>query len=339
MLTKKVSLVASVTFCIIASGATFWLSRIYSASNAKASESAGATSTAKDCNYTAARLKGYQYIKPLLDETPECEAQSLAPLKQEITNYIDNQKQGGMITSASVYIKEFASGDWTYINPGETYLPGSLFKLPIMLTILRMAEGNPALLNKKITFDQKHVVNVPQTYATKTIEPGKSYTVKELLTYMIAYSDNNATQLLNGCMDPQVLVKVFSDVGLTPPKPDAASYLTYTISPREYSVFMAALYNASYLTITESEYATSLLAQCNFKAGLVSGLPANVRIAHKFGEAGNQQQHELHETGIVYINNNAYLITVMTRGTDLKNLLATIGNISKITYNKLSTHS
>ena len=118
-----------------------------------------------------------------------------------------------------------------------------------------MSETDKTLLNKKIVFNSKDVVAVPQEYATKTLESGKIYTVKELLTYMVAYSDNNATQLLNRNLNPELLKKTFSDLGLTPPDTDNGQFIKYTISPKEYSIFMEALYNASYLTIAESEFA------------------------------------------------------------------------------------
>lgn len=334
---KKIPAIYTIAFGLLCSGASFWFFKIYSSPKAAATENISST-PGNDCNYNIARVKGYKYIKPLFDESSECESPRLAPLKQEIASYIDNQKQANAISTASVYIKEFSSDDWTYINPSETYLPGSLFKLPVMITILRMSETDPSLLGRKVLYDRRKVINVPQTYNSAAIQPGKSYTIKELLTYMIVHSDNAATQLLNQNINPDALAKVFSDLGLTPPKADA-SYFNYTISPRDYSVFMAALYNAGYLTIAESEYATSLLADCNFKDGLLKGLPENIKVAHKFGEAGNPQEHQLHETGIIYINNNAYLITVMTKGNDVKKLAETISNISRIAYNRMKANA
>ncbi|WP_161499289.1 serine hydrolase [Flavipsychrobacter stenotrophus] len=260
-------------------------------------------------------------------------------MKQDITALIDNEKQAGILNAASVYIKEFSTDNWTSINPGESFLPGSLFKLPVLMTILKMSETDPSLMSRKITYQPQGVVDIKQTYVTKSLKPGQSYTVKELLTYMIAYSDNSATQLLNRQINPEVLIRIFSDLGLNPPKPNAADYMAYTITTRDYSIFMAALYNAAYLTIPNSEFATSLMAQCNFKDGLLKGLPADVKVAHKFGEAGTAQIHELHETGIVYFNNSAYLITVMTKGPDLKKLAETISEISKITYARMKQNA
>lgn len=338
-LKKKVPVIYTLLLAIALSAVSFVLLKKYTTTTAVATEQPTSSSNPEKCSYTIARLKGYSYIKPLITEEPECESKELASLKQEITSLIDNEKQAGILYSASVYIKEFSSDNWTSINPGESYLPGSLFKLPVLMTILKMSESDPSILNKKIVYQPQGVVDIKQTYITKTLQPGQSYTVKELLTYMIAYSDNSATQLLNRQINPEVLIRLFSDLGLTPPKPNAADYMAYTITTRDYSIFMAALYNAAYLTIPNSEYATSLLAQCNFKDGLLKGLPADVKVAHKFGEAGTNQVSELHETGIVYFNNSAYLITVMTKGTNLKKLAETIGEISKITYARMKQNA
>ena len=336
---KKIPVAYTVVFAVVLSGVSIFLSQKFSTSAALAKQGANNTATADCKNYNVARLKGYTYVSPLVSQEPECESPRLAALKQDITGLIESEKQGGLITSASVFIKEMSSDDWTCVNPDETFMPGSLFKLPVLITILRMAENDPGFLNKKIVCDPKVLVNIPQTYTSKSVQAGKSYTIKELLTYMIVYSDNGATQLLNQNMNTDILIKVFTDLGLQAPKADPRSYLTYKIHTREYSIFMEALYNGSYLTINQSEYATSLLAQCNFTEGLVKGLPANVKIAHKFGEAGIGDAHELHETGIIYMNNDAYIVTVMTRGNDLKKLPLTISEISAKVYAFMTRHS
>ena len=337
---KKIPFFYTIIFAFLGAAASLFLFKKYTPGSSYASQSNNEVTNIKSsCSYNIARLSGYKYIRPLLDEASACESDSLMPLKGQIADFINSQKQSASISEASVYLRVLSSDDWISVNPAESYHPGSLFKLPVLITLLRMAETDPQLMNKKILYSAKDVVNVPQAYASKTIEPGKAYTVKELLTYMIAYSDNNATQLLNRNMNVGVLLKVFTDLGLTPPDTQNANYYKYTITPKDYSLFMEALYNASYLTIPASESATELLAQCNFKDGLVKELPQSVKIAHKFGESGTAEMRELHETGIIYLNNNAYLITVMTRGTDIKKLSETISNISRIAYNEMKKGS
>lgn len=337
---KKVPVVYTLILGVACSALSFILIRMYSTSSAAAVEAPAKANKGVDCNYNVARIKGYKYIKPLLDQSPECESDNLAPLKQEITNYINSQKQGGIITSASVYVKSFSSDDWTYINPADKYTPGSLLKVPVMMCVLKMAETNPSFLDKKLVYDPKVIKPMDQTYNTQTIKEGKSYTVKELLSSMIANSDNAAAMLLTTNLDYTVFNKMFVDIGLPQPDlTDAKKFISYTISAREYSVFLAALYNGSYLTISASEYATSLLAQCNFKDGLIKELPANVKIAHKFGEAAMDDGKQLHESGIIYIDNAAYIITVMTKGTDVKKQADVISNISRMVYAKMQSEA
>jgi beta-lactamase class A len=59
-------------------------------------------------------------------------------------------------------------------------------------------------------------------------------------------------------------------------------------------------------------------------------------VAHKFGEWGNGYEKELHETGIVYIADNPYILTVMTNGRDWNALSGVIAQVSKTVYDHMS---
>jgi beta-lactamase class A len=125
--------------------------------------------------------------------------------------------------------------------------------------------------------------------------------------------------------------KTFTDLGLSKDlvNSDAA------ISAHDYSLFWLALYNGSYLNFDNSDYALSLLSECDFTEGLVKGIPQNIKVAHKFGEKGDAMNHAFHETGIVYINNNPYLITVMTQGKDQTKLPNVLKEISAVVYQNM----
>ncbi len=286
------------------------------------------------CKYDVKRLDGYNFIKPLMFVDDECEGDDLASTKQEITQVIENYKTTQNVSSASVYIKDYYDGSWTSINGDEKFEPGSLFKVPILIAYLKMEEQIPGTLNKELVFKQNFLINKDVAFESKSIVLGQKYKVSELLKYMISYSDNNATALLNSNLNLNILMKLFSDLGLEKPEASAQNYYFTT---RQYSLFMRALYNASYLTINNSEYAVKLLSTSEFKEGIIKGLPKDVKIAHKFGESGNTQEIQLHESAIVYLKDNTYLITVMTKGKDNKILSKLISDISAITYRNLSS--
>ena len=325
MLHKKISL--HFAFLITAAGMaiTFAGERLLEKKDANDSGPV-VVNTASECSFTLARLNGYKYIGPLLFGEELCEAKQLMPIKNEVENLINTYKTSSVITNASVYLKELSNGQWISIGETEKYNPGSLLKVPELITFMKMREKDPRILDRMIAYNKPLVLKKQAYFLSKSIEVGKTYSIRELLYYMIAYSDNNATMLLNAQMDLAVFKKIFTDLGL--PEPDMTKS-DIPVSAKDFSLFMRVLYNASYLNIDDSEYCTELLSHSDFKIGLLNGLPSEIRVAHKFGEANDGVNEHLNESGIFYIDKNPYLLTVMTKGKDTKLLPSVISDISK----------
>jgi beta-lactamase class A len=288
-----------------------------------------------NCEYSFCTLSGYKYIKPLAYVEKNCESEKLSHLKKQISLAIESKKKDASIMSASVYLRDFESSDWTSINDNEAYIPGSLLKVAVMITYLKMEELHPGMLEQQYVVDmvdeKKHD---NQNYQIKSVKAGQSYTIRELIKNMIINADNVAANVLYSHLDINVFNKTFEDIGL--PKPNINIEKSYTITTKQYSTFYKVLYNAGYLTIANSEYATSLLAQSDFKSGIAKGLSESIPVAHESGELYAAQVHQLHDAGIVYLNNKPYLLVVMTKGKDLNKLSETIGEISKITYQNIN---
>ncbi len=286
-----------------------------------------------NCGHNVIRLDGFKYIRPIMGAERECESiEKYSSLKSEISNFIDHEKNTGEIVSVSVYLEDCTNDDWMGINADDMFLPGSLLKVPTMVTYLKMAEKDPGLLEREFTFNSKDFPKAPkQTFESKTIQSGHKYKVKELFYYMLAYSDNYATWLLNSRMDVEVYKKVYSQIGLPEPK----EYASYALSAKQYSKLMKVLYDVGYLTISSSEYAMSLMSACDFKEGLVKKLPPKVKVAHKFGEAGVAPLSELHESAVVYLGDTPYLLTVMTKGKNVLRQAGVMSDISKMVYDHM----
>ena len=223
------------------------------------------------------------------------------------------------------------------INEYEKFWPGSLMKVPTLITFLKMNETSPGLLNRELKYS--HVFTTDKNVniiSKKAIELGHSYTVRELLTSMIINSDNNATLLLATIMNITVFNKVYTAIGLEAPDWNKGDF---PISVKDYSLFMRILYNGSYLNNTDSEFAIELLTRCDYKDGILKAIPGSIAVAHKFGEAGDPNLFQLHESGIVFLNNNPYLLTIMTTGTDMKKLPEVLQQISAKVYQFSSTQS
>lgn len=274
-------------------------------------------------------------IKPVSVEHVD-EAAIYDPLKSELIRLIDSLKSAGAITQASVYIREFDHRDWMAINKDEQYHPASLMKVPLLVCCLQTIQANPGLFDQKLLYNKPDSIRInPQFYTFPTIKPGKSYTVHELLYYMIAYSDNNATWLLAQHFDPKRMNKMFLDLCLPEPVPDD---LKFTLTARDYSMFIKAIYMCSFLSPEYSEYAADLMSNCAFGEGFVKGFPQETKMWHKFGEWRNVgYDYELHESGVVNIKDKPYLITIMTKGRDTMKQAAAIRQISRKIYDHIPT--
>ena len=332
-LNKSYSLFIILILLGISNASTFIITKNFDKSSySKFNRTNSTLSQSNSCSYKVRRLGGFQYIRPLLFVDNMCQADKLTPLKSSLSVLFENYKKSGALNSASFYMKDYSSNDWMAINEDEKYSPGSLLKVPQLITYLKMNEEKPGLLNKRLTFSHQLITDKKPVYTSKSIKIGQSYTIKELLKFMIQYSDNNATMLLNENIDVKVFKKVFTDLGLTEPDWYAKNY---PISASEYSVFMRALFNAGYLNTKDSEFAVGLLTESDFKNGIANGLPSSVQMAHKFGESGDDKEKQLHESAIIYLNNSPILVTIMTKGKDMSKLSLVIKEASNLVYTQM----
>lgn len=288
-----------------------------------------------DCSYNIVRLDGYKRVRPLVSSEPMCESPRFDALRNSIGTLVDGMKAAGQVSSASVYLRDFRKAEWTWYNGDEQYDPGSMLKVPLLLAWLSKYEQDATALDRTFRCEQKDcdVLNTT-AFPSEQAQLNLSYTVRQLLELSIVHSDNRATMMLLRHMPPEQYLNTFTELGL--PKP-AMQAKAYRMTVRDYSVFMKALYNSSVLSPIDSEYALDLMTRAEFNKGLVAGLPAGVDIAHKFGEAGTPQEKQLHETGLVYAAGNPYLITVMTRGSDVDSLASAIASVSRLVYERMRT--
>lgn len=329
MFQRKVPFYLLILTALVSGGATYLFKSIpKNAPPIELTPSANAS-----CTIHVDRLQGYKHIRPLLFAERACESDNYYQLKKQISDMIDNYKADGSLASASVYVRIFKNGEWISINEDEKFDPASMMKVPILITWLRMDEDHPGTLDKVLTLSGEVSNMKQQAFGGETIKIGRGYKVRDLLRYMIVNSDNMATALLNQNMDSIYFKNTLTDLGLHTPGYHDSSY---PITASEYSRFMKALYNASYLNIHNSEVAAELLTHAEFDKGITHELPAGFPVAHKFGEAGDAEMHQIHESAIIYLEHIPYIITIMTRGKDLNKLPTVLSHISKVTFDYMS---
>jgi beta-lactamase class A len=267
------------------------------------------------------------------------------PLKNNVVTLIASYKTVGSISRASVYFRDLRAGPSWGIDEAVSFAPASLLKLPAAMAYFNYEEEFPGTLKEKILYspdqvsylqDALHQIDAPRPPLTV----GQYYTIEELLRYSLSYSDNLAFFLTLDYMNKNIpnggarLLQIFHELGILDPRDLAQE----TISVRNYAGLYRQLYNVSFLSPTHSETVLSWLSESVYTKGLKAGVPASVKVAHKFGERvlpdGSKQ---LHDCGIVYFPKNPYLLCVMTEGSDWEKMADLLRAISQMVYEEVDS--
>lgn len=291
-----------------------------------------------DKKYYEIRASGYTYINPLLDcESLESADQNseLQQFEHEIQREITERLNQGKASRVSVYFRDLNNGPWFSLGGEQHFFPASLLKVPFMMAVLKVAEKDAGILETRIRFTGARDFNGMQNIKpAKNLVPGQTYTVAELLFRMIAFSDNNSSALLEDFFGLEAMADVYRAVGIEGPFADDQQN---RMTVEEYARFFRVLYNASFLNREMSEKALEYIAAVDQADGLLTAIPNDIRVAHKFGEeviagAGLTQ---LHECGIVYFPEHPYLLCVMSSGDSFDDLDEVIMEISHIVYSNI----
>lgn len=325
----RFSFITIIVACTLTGAATFAFTYCISKNQSKRQQSQQAAANPCSPQVKNYRLKSFRLTQPLLmAELPE-ESPDYDDLRGELSSVIGRYKTEYRVTTASVFLHDFSIGQWMSINRSEKYDPGSILKLTILLAYLKKAHDQPGLLERKLFFAQPYAAAPVQAITGSSIIPGHSYTIRELIRYMLVESDNQANALLNNSIEPEYALRVFRDLEMQVPDKNASSI---TMSCVEVSRFLRLLFNSSYNSPELSEFALELLTQVKYTNGIRSAFPPNVTIAHKFGERGfnGSAERQLHETSLIYLEGKVLLFTIMTKGTDLDTQAALIRELSRV---------
>lgn len=281
------------------------------------------------CDVKGFRRQGFRFTKPLLMLDRACDDPALEPLRLKVNSSVEEMRAKGMAEKISVYFRTLDNGRNFVINE-DAYSPGSMMKMMTMITYLKHAEKDPSLLKRKMNFNMRFTGMPMQVIEVKKgLVPGQSYTINELLEYMITESDNNATAMLNNAIDMKVYNQVLEALALPIPDPRQPDY---PLTTESMSRFFRLLYNASFLSPEMSDKALELLSRSSYHDGLLRYLPDDIEVAHKFGEKNSDGLFQLHEGGIFFNGVTDYVLIVMTKGKNQEQLADVIAEISRLVF-------
>jgi hypothetical protein len=240
---------------------------------------------------------------------------------------------------ASIWVRDLTTKQYAGVNELDTYAPASLLKLPLAIVYFKFFEMQPSILSDASVYATSPEMDERYNYftASTSLKVGTSYTTQDLLSRMLATSDNGAYFTLLNHVQGDFYDKVMLDLGIKIPSSDQVIDFVTT---KSYGNIFRMLYNASYLDRAGSQQVLDMMTKSNFK-GIAAPLPSSVIVAHKFGERsvfdqnGNVLKRELHDCGIVYKDTHPYTICIMTEGKDFDTLNTVISDLSKDVYDNI----
>ncbi len=263
----------------------------------------------------------------------------LRPFRYKVNAAIEEKIGKGDASTISFYFRDLINGNRFGIGEGDKFSPKSLLKLPLMIAYFKWSEVNPLVLRKILTYTDGGSAIDQKVKPAYRLEPGKRYSVNDLIYRMIAYDDAAAYSLLNANLPMARLERIFKDLNVEyDPHQDDDS-----LSLSSFASFYRVLYNASYLTEDLSERALRYLSRSTFRDGMASGIPTSVEIAGKHGEREIEvakdgekvKLYQLHEFGIIYCPKRPFLIGIMARGEDVDRLTKVSRDITRLVYEEV----
>jgi len=249
------------------------------------------------------RAAQYPLIDPARNFIPqEHFIVNIQPLRDELNAIV---KREGADT-VSVYFEFLNTGANAQVNPDLRAWPASLPKVPMAMAVLKKIEdGEWSLESELVLFEQDKDMKYGDLWENPV---GTRFTIEELLREMLTKSDNTAYRMLLRNVGFDELTNVIAGLGLEDMFAEEG-----TVSAKEFSRLFRSLYSSSYLRRTNSEQLLEWLAESEFNGFLASGVPAETEFAHKFGIERDQNTYL--DSGIVYVPNRPYLISVAIQGS------------------------
>lgn len=269
---------------------------------------------------------------------------------QEPLQQIANSKKA----TVSVAVRDLISGEEIGILQNKRLPLLSVFKIHVALAVLRQVDQGHIGLNDKILITSEMLP--PNTWSPmrEKYADGKSFiSIEELLDYMVAQSDNNATDILIDKIGG--LKAIIGDPELTESSDIELKHNEASMHLTEKHLYENSGTTRGLVNTLQKIHEVKLLSQSTndllknmmFKTStgnnkLRAGLPANTKIAHKTGSSGQNVEGLTiaeNDAGIVYLpNGKTYAIAVLVSDSKESPEANTkiIADISKTVYNYFS---
>jgi beta-lactamase class A len=239
-------------------------------------------------------------------------------------------EQGGVY---GIAVLEPVSGTGVSLRGDERFVTASIGKLPPFLALYRAAARGELDLEEEITLLSEDV----QDYGSGELHSlplGSSISLRECAFQLVNHSDNTAWAMLNRRLGEEKIRAELEGIGV---ESTAYSNLSdYVATPNDILLMLQKISDPSFTSEGFSAEMLAAMTDTVFEDRIPEKLPADVRVAHKFGSYGDN----FGDAGIVFYKDGQgvekhYYLIVLSRGTGEYDARDTIQNVSLAVYEAL----
>ncbi|MGE5619517.1 MAG: serine hydrolase [Sphingomonadaceae bacterium] len=233
------------------------------------------------------------------------------------------------VGTAGIYVRSLNNGASAMVDENLVFPSASLFKVPILVELLRQHSMGMLDMNALIKLQPKHWSDGAGVLQAQI---GKEYPVHELVDLMIQVSDNVAALALldlvgvdnvNLTLQANGLEKTRLRIG-QPQRDWGGPAGENTTTAQEMGLLLEKVATGKILNERATREAVRLLSQEQQVAWLPALLPTTAKVAHKSGELPGYR----HDAGIIYTPRNDFVVVMLT--SDLGNYDEAAQSIARV---------
>ena len=198
-----------------------------------------------------------------------------------------------------LYVKFINSNEQYKFNENKQFWAASVIKIPVALTFFKTIKDKNTKLSDKVTVTNDNFVG--GSGILKLLDKGLKLTYKDLITLMLAASDNSATNQIIDYIGWENVEPYMKELGLTNTTFRHKMMITAgrgpnLTTPKEMGLLLNKMYKNE---MPGSKEVLELMQEQVDRTRIPLYIPNDVKISYKHGSL----QQAMHEVGIVYSKN------------------------------------